>query len=491
MISVYWKRLAEAFQIRSNHPILQFIEKKKTWLAICLAIIIAAGGSTFAWQVHSASLKGGSLAGDKVKIQVSELMYRVLDGETEKWEPLADSDFTFSSQDILSARQVMFSIENQGDDAAVFVDVSDILGVELATSAFQLTPGEQKDLVNYTPKWDADATLQQQIDALAALKTHIWFDDVLLESSAELGINQSAIGDIQVTSDDVTSALKTLLDNLETLYKALVTDSYYTLLNDYEAKLRAAKTAPEDTALGVAAYEAKKLLDKADNDGLPLIKERERAYGEALKKYYDALLLSDALVKGKEAVQDADDGYRDALIQNQYLVASNGTDVRPLKSGEISYLLGNNEDAQTRNITVETFPRYGDITTELGVTPIYEVYTRNDGNAFVIQMGSGAKIDIVFNVSMPVNNFGATTALEDNLFNGVRIWLGDDDLTVVGTNNSALALKDLVGVDIDIDPVSEGEFTPMTRSKKITVNGETIDILPLEDAIGFQSADSE
>ncbi|MDR2751733.1 MAG: hypothetical protein LBC41_13830 [Clostridiales bacterium] len=448
---------------------MTIVKKKWKLIALCLIIASLAIGTTYAWQLSVGYVVGGSFGAEAIKISVSKLKYR--HGESG-WSVLSDGQpVTVPALDIAEARlaserleaaggadksdeellawyldhepdrtpasdrevslgsQFMFSIENLGDAAAVFIDLTDVASFELATNGFML-PTEIT-----------------------------WFADAVSESAAELGsgtVDQERASLALSELDAKLALASSLLDPLLTSYSALSAD--------YEQKLQLAKDDEGNEELANAVYEAKAMLDAFDMEAL--IEARE-ACDNALGRCQRMRAVQEALEKASLALAPA---WHAAIVDGYLRAESESGETRPLLLKELEAIA----PTASGNLKIQTFLRYGDIVTQLGVTAIKSVYTRSDGQAYLLELDKGASVDIVFGVKMA---FGSSSGT-----NGARFWLGASSAPVMATNSSPIAIKDMIGVDIS----NSADYEPMPRSKTIVINGEPISIFPLNDALGYK-----
>ncbi|MDR1641395.1 MAG: hypothetical protein LBT59_17020 [Clostridiales bacterium] len=326
---------------------------------------------------------------------------------------------------IASKGRYMFTVENLGDHAYVYVNIGEMLGVELANNAYQIPPGEQADLVGYKPGYyqvgisTSGTKTGLYPDGVsgypAVARTHIWFGDVADELHVELG-NSGVDSDYDliasdddryiITFDDVLDAIDAIEDEFDPTnsgYDPTGTE-YEKAAEAYFNALAESKRDPSNMDLALDVNEKFMVYDnlKGEND-VSVNDPSKAALDSAIKKYNDYLLLKDAMMKAGAAVGETDDAIGSSIvIRNSWLnVATafdtdgNPTSTRPLTLDEVSALLkeessyetgseideligsnGNDEYTQseykatTRNIVLTTEIQYGDTATQVATVGV-------------------------------------------------------------------------------------------------------------------------
>jgi hypothetical protein len=367
-------------------------------------------------------------------------------------------------------------------------------------------------------------------------RTHIWFADVMEEIVER---NVMPVNTYYVTYSDLEGALAAAKTDLKTKEEAfatiLGTTGYKDLLETYLELLKISKLDPENLTKAQTASVAKDAMDKSYKK-LDNVKQVQQELDAIIKEYNDYLILDDAMNKVAEA---ADTDIANVVIRNSWLgIIIDGTSdpirTRPLKQSELATLLsdagGSYSDAiiadvfdtkisdvssngndsytgmeaynsDTRNLTFEISAQYGDLVTqEADLLSFAEV--RVDGGAIILSMYHGAKVNIQFTVNVPVRNYEGTPILgndgktvtsgsetrkpgvtnEDNVFNGALIWIGAEGNSVVATNGTSEALKDITSVDFETEDL--GGATSTTYSEKVGGDILHYEYLNVEEAIG-------
>jgi hypothetical protein len=273
---------------------------------------------------------------------------------------------------------------------------------------------------------------------------------------------------------------------LEVSESILESQAYPDLLEDYEETFLAAAADPSDDNIAAAAG-AKAALDESAQAALTNYKAAKESVEYDSSRLYNMQQMLAALNTVTYAINDAaNDAAAEAVITDRrYIEVLEDEKLRPLRLAELDEIF---EIEEERNINVRAFLRYGDLATQVGVTPIIKALAREDFGAHIIHMTSESLIDVAFELSLP----DAASSEKDNAFNGAKLWLGKDGACVSAVGSDA-ALNDVFGVLLEESP--DNIFTAtQTISDEITLRYDQIslvrttdDALFIEDALGYEN----
>ncbi|MDR1641912.1 MAG: hypothetical protein LBT59_19650 [Clostridiales bacterium] len=475
------RKFFTGFLVNSNAPPVQKLFKR---LALCLAVLLAmalATGTTHAWFVSIGIIQASSVSAEKVKLQVGNLMRRsgskwvVIDdsevsqflledsanalrakdrleqaisaypSNPEDW--YSDSDFSFiEDTETAMATQFKLSVENMGDDALVYIDTSNILGVELATTAF-LTP-------------DYPVALPEDKEP-----PFIWFEDAVLASASELGLDPLNLDGALVNAENLGLALEALNFAILEAEETCSNHEYLVLQEVYKSAIAEAN-ASGDPDLAQAAISAKIALDSAV-EAKASYKEAEANLKRLLKQLQDIDLLVQAFAKVNDAIDSvSDESNSESAIVNGRLMAIDATsnEPRPISLPELEWLIEDESDNTNhpKLLSASIFLRYGDLATQL-TTPISEAFAREDKAAFIAKLSTGAKLDVVIDLTYD-------SQISSNVLNGAKLWLAKNDAIASAVNNSKEALLNIFGLSSDAE----------TDVIYDTINGQRLDFAPIE-----------
>ncbi|MDR1639194.1 MAG: hypothetical protein LBT59_05810, partial [Clostridiales bacterium] len=335
--------------------------KKKLGVIALLGLILAISGATYAWFTSRGILTGGAMALERIKIEATGLMKATgvdqATGEVQ-WQKLAysaENPAQLNLEEILSASRLIasagaleavatdkkmealgstfkYSIENLGDEAYVYVDMGQLVGVELATNAWEVSPGIQKDLVGYDPAYYTDGgagTYPADPRYPWAVRSHVWFEDLqdyyvsgsalLIEDIGSYIASDAALltkGTVANSTTPLLAALNSARINFESTTSYVVDGTTYYTFESFEKAvnqlIEASKQEPGNRALAAQAVAAAEQLQIARNS--TDVSARER-FDTLITQYYDVMVLQAAFADAEAATG------KEAVVYNGYLNA--------------------------------------------------------------------------------------------------------------------------------------------------------------------------